>query len=161
MKMLFNYNWAVRDDWYKWCEGVSEGELLAARTGGMGGVLQTLFHIIDVEWSWIRLLQGKDDFQENFELYNTLDKVKKLDAKFKAEVKEFVLAWNGEMENRILQLRESDGSSVIFTWGEIMRHTLAHEIHHIGQISVWAREIGKQPVTANFIGRGLFQNEQG
>lgn len=160
MKMMFHYNWAVRDDWYKWCEGVNEEELLASRTGGVGGILQTLFHIIDVEWSWIRLLQGNDDFQENFELYNTLDKVKELDAKFKAEVEEFVLAWNDEMENRILQLPQSDGSSVIFTWGEIMRHALAHEIHHIGQISVWAREIGKQPVTANFIGRGLFQNEK-
>ncbi|MGA9225377.1 MAG: DinB family protein, partial [Mesobacillus sp.] len=92
--------------------------------------------------------------------YNSLDKVKELDAKFNAEVKVFVLAWNDEMENRILQLPQSDDSTVTFTWGEIMRHTLAHEIHHIGQISVWAREIGKQPVTANFIGRGLFQNEK-
>ncbi|WP_243840759.1 DinB family protein [Paenisporosarcina antarctica] len=24
-----------------------------------------------------------------------------------------------------------------------MRHVIAHEIHHVGQMSVWAREIGK------------------
>lgn len=36
-----------------------------------------------------------------------------------------------------------------------MRHVIAHEIHHVGQLSVWAREMGRQPVTANLIGRGL------
>ncbi|MCC3376331.1 hypothetical protein LKX83_24965 [Cohnella sp. REN36] len=43
-----------------------------------------------------------------------------------------------------------------FKYGEIMRHVIAHEIHHIGQLSVWAREMGKQPITANLIRRGLF-----
>lgn len=36
-----------------------------------------------------------------------------------------------------------------------MRHMIAHEIHHIGQLSVWAREIGKKPVSANLIGKEL------
>ena len=39
--------------------------------------------------------------------------------------------------------------------GEIIRHTIAHEIHHIGQLSIWAREMGKAPVSANLIRRGL------
>lgn len=156
MQKMFYYNWAVRNDWYKWCEDVKAEELLAARTGGVGGILKTLFHIIDVEWSWIRLLQGKDDFEENFEHYNTLEKIMELDAKFKVEVEAFVLAWNDGMENRMLKIPQSDGSVETFTWGEILRHMIAHEIHHIGQISVWAREIGERPVTANFIGRGLF-----
>ncbi|WP_276575678.1 DinB family protein, partial [Bacillus cereus group sp. BfR-BA-01524] len=32
------------------------------------------------------------------------------------------------------------------THGEIIRHVIVHEIHHIGQLSIWAREIGKEPV---------------
>lgn len=36
-----------------------------------------------------------------------------------------------------------------------MRHVIVHEIHHIGQISVWVRELGYEPVSANLIGRGL------
>lgn len=67
MQALFQYNWLIREDWYQWCEDVAEEELLLVRTGGVGGILHTLFHIIDVEWSWIRLLQGKPDFQESFE----------------------------------------------------------------------------------------------
>lgn len=153
--MMFRYNWKVREEWYRWCEEVSEEELLLVRTGGIGGILHTLFHIVDVEWSWIRILQGKPDFQEKFDDYNTLEKVKELDARFKSEVESFVLAWNENMENQLFYDTMPDGRVETDTWGEVMRHIIAHEIHHIGQISVWAREIGKKPISANLIGKGL------
>lgn len=145
----------VREDWYRWCEDVKEEDLLAERTGGVGGILHTLFHIIDVEWSWIRVLQGKPEFQENFGNYQSLEKVRELDAKFRIEVEQFVLEWDESMENRLFQDILPDGRVDTDTWGEVMRHIIAHEIHHIGQLSVWAREIGKKPVSANLIGRGL------
>lgn len=72
LQTFFKYNWLVREDWFRWCEELTEEELLQNRTGGMGSILHTLFHIIDVEWSWIRLLQGKTDFQESFDEYNSL-----------------------------------------------------------------------------------------
>lgn len=155
LQMMFRYNWMVREEWYRWCEEVSEEELLLVRTGGVGGILHTLFHIVDVEWSWIRILQGKPDFQERFDDYNTLEKVKELDARFKSEVEPFVLAWNENMENQLFYDTMPDGRVETDTWGEVMRHIIAHEIHHIGQLSVWAREIGKKPISANLIGKGL------
>jgi uncharacterized damage-inducible protein DinB len=155
MKTLFHYNWMVRDEWYKWCEELTEEELLQKRTGGVGGILHTLFHIIDVEWSWIRILQGKTDFQEKFEEYNTLAKVRELDAQFQQEVDEFIRNWDESMETKVLQETNADWTGETLTWGEVMRHTLVHEIHHIGQLSVWARELGKKPITANLIRRNL------
>ncbi|TQR21595.1 DinB family protein [Psychrobacillus vulpis] len=155
MQMLFRYNWMVREEWYRWCEEVEEKDLLVDRTGGVGGILHTLFHIIDVEWSWIRLLQGKSDFQENFQEYQSLQKVRELDAKFRKEVEQFVSAWEESMDNQLFQDTMPDGRIVTDTWGEVMRHAIAHEIHHIGQLSVWARELGKKPVSANLIGRNL------
>ena len=155
MQTLFQYNWMIREEWYKWCEEVPLEELLKVRTGGVGGILHTLFHIIDVEWSWIRLMQGKSDFQENFDEYQSLERVKELDVLFKKEVEEFVLSWNHQMENDEVRETSDDGMVEIFTCGEIMRHVIAHEIHHIGQLSVWSREIGKKPVSANLIGKGL------
>ncbi|MCR2822490.1 DinB family protein [Lederbergia panacisoli] len=155
MKTLFHYNWQVREDWYRWCENIAEEELLLNRTGGVGGILQTLFHIVDVEWSWIRVLQGKPDFQENFEEFYSLKRVRELDAKFKSEVEEFVLNWQEDMEDNLLHDTLPDGRIVTDTWGEVMRHVIAHEIHHIGQLSIWARELGVKPVSANLIGRGL------
>ena len=132
LQTMFHYNWLVR-----------------------GGILHTLFHIVDVEWSWVRILQRKDDFQESFEEYQSLEKVRQLDANFQLEVREFVKSWNAEKENNILYNPQPDGSIATDTWGEVMRHMIAHEIHHIGQLSLWAREIGKKPVSANLIGKEL------
>jgi uncharacterized damage-inducible protein DinB len=155
MQTMFQYNWTVRKEWFKWCEEIPLEELLKVRTGGVGGILHTLFHIIDVEWSWIRCMQGKPDFQESFTKYQSLDQVKQLEKEFKKDVEEFVLGWNSSMEHQLLHDIKPDGTPVTDKWGEIMRHMIAHEIHHIGQLSVWAREIGKQPVSANLIGKGL------
>jgi uncharacterized damage-inducible protein DinB len=145
----------VREEWYRWCEDVPLEELLRVRTGGVGGILHTLFHIVDVEWSWIRVMQGRPDFQENFDHYRSLEQVRKLDAEFRPEVEEFVHAWDVSMENRPFHDTRPDGSVTTDAWGEIVRHIIAHEIHHIGQLSVWAREVGKKPVSANVIGKGL------
>ncbi|MDQ0116622.1 putative damage-inducible protein DinB [Paenibacillus harenae] len=38
MLKLFEYNWQVRQDWFAWCQDVSEEELLKKRTGGIGGI---------------------------------------------------------------------------------------------------------------------------
>lgn len=160
MKMFFHYNWMVREEWYQWCEGISEEELLKKRTGGVGSILQTLFHIADVEWSWIRLLKGEDDFQESFDEYRSLSKVRELDAGFRTEVEEFVANWDESMEHKSLHFTEKDGTVVTDKWGEVMRHIIAHEIHHIGQLSVWARELGKEPVSANLVGRGLGDSQK-
>jgi uncharacterized damage-inducible protein DinB len=160
MKTLFQYNWQVRDDWFSWCEDVPEDELLKARIGGVGGILKTLFHIVDVEYSWICDLQGKvpnkPEFTEPFEAYASLERVKELSKQFHQEVEPLVSAWTTEMETRTLTDSSPDGEIETFRYGEIMRHVIAHEIHHIGQLSVWARELGRKPITANLIRRGLF-----
>ncbi|WP_042166583.1 DinB family protein [Paenibacillus gorillae] len=157
MEAWFRYNWMVRDQWYQWCEELPHEELIRERTGGTGSLLKTFFHIADVEWSWIQQLQGKPDELEDYETYKTLERVKELDRRFRTEVEPFVAAWEESVETRLHYSANAEGEAVIYTWGEVMRHVIAHEIHHIGQMSVWAREVGKQPVSANFIGKGLIK----
>lgn len=155
MQTLFQYNWQIRDEWFDWCKDVPLEDLLKVRTGGVGGILHTLFHIIDAEWSWIRIMKGFPGFQESFDDYQSLEKVMELNDLFKEEVKAFVLDWESEFEHNFLQETRADGTVIKLAWGEIMRHVIAHEIHHIGQISVWSRELGKPPVSANLIRKGL------
>ncbi|GGG60774.1 DinB family protein [Paenibacillus radicis (ex Gao et al. 2016)] len=157
MEAWFRYNWMVRDQWYQWCEELPHEELIRQRTGGTGSLLKTFFHIADVEWSWIQQLQGKPDELEDYEQYQTLERVKELDRRFRAEVEPFVKEWEESMETRPHYSGNAEGDADIYSWGEVMRHIIAHEIHHIGQLSVWAREIGKPPVSANFIGKGLIK----
>ncbi|MED2038287.1 DinB family protein [Bacillus wiedmannii] len=152
MYTLFQYNWQVRDDWFKWCEQLSEEGLLSKRVGGVGSVLETLFHIVDVEYSWISALQGKEDNEPQFKDYQSIQKVKGLSDLYKRELEDFLQLWSPSPECNTLKASWTDKT---YTYGEVLRHVIVHEIHHIGQLSIWARELNLQPVSANLIGRGL------
>lgn len=64
----------------------------------------------------------------------------------------FTQTWSSNLEDKILAASWTDET---FKYGEVLRHVVAHEIHHIGQLSIWARELNLQPVSANLIRRGL------
>ncbi|MBJ7898119.1 hypothetical protein JEM62_19970 [Bacillus atrophaeus] len=49
-----------------WCEQISEEELLKSRTGGMGSILKTRFHVIDGEISWIYEILGEKVFHSDY-----------------------------------------------------------------------------------------------
>lgn len=157
MQTFFRYNWIVREQWYRWCEEVPAEELLRQRTGGVGSILRTLFHVVDVEWSWIRVLQGQPDFEESFDGYASLEKVRELDRLFRPDVEDFVNRWEDSFETRTLYNDSPDGKIEKHAWGEVIRHVIAHEIHHMGQLSVWSRELGRAPVSANVIRKGLIE----
>jgi len=149
---LFHYNWIVRNEWFELCKRVPNEELLRNRIGGVGCILYTLFHISDVEYSWIRGIQSKPDVQVRYENYKTLEQVKELSASWMQETKSFLDTWSNDFENEIVSVPWAEGR---YTQGEILRHVIAHEIHHMGQLSIWMREIGIQPISANVIGREL------
>lgn len=155
MITFFRYNWQVRDEWFDWCETVAPEELTRQRTGGVGSILRTLFHVVDVEQAWIRGLKTEDDNRYDFESYQSLPRVRELSLLCHEEVEQFLLNWTPDMENLLLAGNRRDGRTYRHTYGEVLRHVIAHEIHHMGQLSVWAREIGKEPVSANLIGRHL------
>lgn len=88
MKLLFQYNWKVREEWFQLLKQVPEAELLRERVGGMGSILKTLFHIIDVEQAWILLaLQQLPGEHFRFEEYKGLESIKRLSNTCHTEVK--------------------------------------------------------------------------
>lgn len=147
MKTLFQYNWQVRGEWLDWCEQLPSEELLRNRIGGVGSILRTLLHVVDVEQAWIQGLQGKPEFHYRDEDYTSLDAIKGLSDACRPDIEKFIQDWSDDRETLKLDR---------FTYGEVLRHVVVHEIHHMGQLSVWAREIGREPITANLILRGLF-----
>ncbi|MGG4266413.1 DinB family protein [Peribacillus simplex] len=152
MLTLFTYNWQVRNDWFKWCRSVSNEELKRQRTGGMGNFLRTLAHIIDVECSWIRAIQGKPDIGIDLDAYDTIQKVEELSKHYHSEVMDFLHSdsFNGEIE--MIQPSWMEGT---YEKDRILHHLIAHEIHHIGQLSIWSREMEIEPVSASLIDRAL------
>ena len=152
MILFFEYNWQVRDEWFAWCSQLPEEELAKSRTGGVGSILKTLFHIIDVEHSWIRGIQGKEDIVFDFADCDTLVKVRSLSDRCRNEVVEF-LKVKGEGRNEdVVRVPWDDQEYML---DAVLHHLIAHEIHHIGQLSVWARELELEPVPAHYVGRSL------
>lgn len=149
---MFRYNWSVRDEWFALCKQIPKEELLRQRVGGVGSILYTFFHIIDVEYSWIRGIQGKPDIQVQFEDDQSIEQIKNLSDDWRNETQDFLNTWTSKLENEVVTVPWTDQ---YYTKGEILRHLIAHEIHHIGQLSIWIKELGLQPVSANVIGRNL------
>lgn len=149
---FFKYNWQVRDEWFDWCKQLPNEELLKIRTGGVGSILYTLFHIIDVEYSWVRGIQGKEDVVFEFTNYNTVEMVESLSEKFQNEVTEFLNGNLDELKAKVVSVPWNEDK---YTVEEILHHIIAHEIHHIGQLSIWAREMELNPVSTNYIGRNF------
>lgn len=159
MQKLFEYNWQVRKEWFDWCETVSMEELMKKRTGGIGYFLPTLYHIAAVEYGWIcGGIEQREIYIPDFGEVASVQLVREFSERCHAELAPFVHDWNDSLENRMMIDILDDGREVPHPYGEVMRHLISHEIHHTGQLSVWAREIGKEPVSANFVGRGLFNS---
>lgn len=158
MNMLFEYNWIIRDKWFEWCKQISKEELLKPRIGGYQGVLKTLFHIIDVEQRWVARLTNTEQIRYQFEDYMSLDTIKLFSDRERKQIVQFLQTYSycDEQKELIFQF-PNNKDSIKCKFGEVLRHMIVHEVHHIGQISVWAREIGKDPVSANFIGLNLME----
>lgn len=152
MKQLFVYNWEVRDEWFELCRQLPHRELTKERTGGVGSILKTFFHITDVEYSWIKALQEEPVPDPDYSDDLDLEFIRQLSDQYRGEIKDFLDHWTADLEERQIL---APWSKHTYTHGEILRHVIAHEIHHMGQLSVWSRELGLQPVSANFIGRGI------
>jgi uncharacterized damage-inducible protein DinB len=152
MKHLILYNWKVRDEWIDAFQPLSHEELIRERLGGVGSILKTIFHIVDVEYSWIQVLMGEKVADPRYEDYMSLDSVRDLSIHYREQIKEFISSLSSQREYEQVT---ASWSGEQYYLGEVLRHIIAHEIHHIGQLSVWAKEVGIKPVSTNFIGRGF------
>src|SRR5690606_4608942 len=75
MLALFQSNWKVRDEWFRWCMDIPQVELDALRTGGLRSIQRTLFHIVDMEQYWIRCLVYGTEHRFAYAEYAGLDEL--------------------------------------------------------------------------------------
>lgn len=150
---LFKYNWQVRDDWFTWCENIGYEELTKARIGGMGSILRTLFHVIDCERLWINQLLGNPESAMDIDSITELDVVKSYSKETSLLTDMFFRDWHNKHIKRTLEIRTKSGSNLSFSYEKVILHIITHEIHHIGQLSIWAREMDIKPVNTDLLTR--------
>ena len=153
---MIKFNWQIREEWFKWCESISNEELTKKRIGGMGSIIHNLFHVIDCEQIWVNKMQGKSVIIKEIEEVARLNDVKKFSTLIKPVTQDFLNSYISEAENKVLVVKRKNGSTNSISYEKIICHIISHEIHHIGQLSVWSREIGLKPVSSDLIFRDLF-----
>ncbi len=157
MTDLFRYNWDVREDWFTWCESLSGEEFHQERLGGMKSFRETLIHIVDCELLWLGTILGERLTYEKRETLYHLSEIKQYSAFVQTQTAAFLANIEPGDETRIIEVTRRDGSLLHFTQKKIVAHMITHEIHHIGQLSVWAREIGLKPVSSDLIIRNIYE----
>lgn len=152
---MFQYNWQIREDWFKWCETIPYEELTKKRMGGMQSIIHNLFHVIDCEQIWVNQMQGTSVIIKDINRISSLNDVKSFSNLTKPATESFIKSHTSESEDRTLVVKSRNGTTNSFTFDKIITHILSHEIHHIGQLSVWSREIGLKPVSSDLLFRDL------
>jgi len=151
----FRYNWQIREEWFEWCETISLEELKNKRIGGMQSILHNLFHVIDCEQIWINQMQGTPIIIKDINRISSLNDVRMFSDLTKSVTENFLKSLTPEGKDRILVIKNRNGTTKSFSYDKIITHIISHEIHHIGQLSVWSREIGLKPVSSDLLFRGL------
>jgi len=151
MLSLFHYNWQVRDDWFNWCQLIPEEEFHKERIGGMKSIRETLIHIVDCELLWLNSMVEKTIIFENRNIINKLSDIRAYSTFVKSHTEYFIEQLPSEYENRIIEVKRRNGDVIQFTQKKILAHMITHEIHHIGQLSVWARELQLKPISSDLI----------
>ena len=152
---MFMYNWQIREEWFEWCETLSTEELVKKRIGGMGSILHNLYHVIDCEQIWINQMQGTPVMESDIKNITTLNDVQTFSDLTKPVTLNFIKSYKREGNEKVLVLKRKDGSTKSLPYDKVLGHIFTHEIHHIGQISVWSRDIGIKPVSSDLIFRDL------
>ena len=152
---LFHYNWQVRDEWFVWCKEIEEAEWTKERIGGMKSFKETLLHIIDAELTWANYARDTKVIYNNRESLKMLEDIRGYSEFVKIHTKELLDQLPNDPAQHQVKITTRNGKVVSFSLTKILQHIVTHEIHHIGQLSVWARELGKQPVNCDLIIRTL------
>ena len=148
--MLFNYNWKVREEWFEWCEKIPPEELMKERIGGMKSFLHTLFHVIDCEQIWVHQMLKEPVIEKDIQTIQSLQ-----------EVKEYARTTRESTERLLSEIQYNLQKELVindqykFPYEKVLNHIVTHEVHHIGQLSIWAREIGIAPVNSDLLIKNL------
>ncbi|MDF2066445.1 DinB family protein [Bacillus sp. Cr_A10] len=150
---MFLYNWQIRNDWFEWCLDLSFEELTKKRIGGMGSILHNLYHVIDCEQLWINQMSGTPVIESNIDLITNLEEVINFSNETKQNTYNFIQKWISNQDNQVLKITSKKGITYSFSYDKILQHIISHETHHIGQLSIWSREIGIKPVSSDILFR--------
>lgn len=106
---------------------------------------------------WVNGIAFEEPNVFSFEEYKNLDSIIQFSSATKTKTLNYIENLNPSSYHNVLSTTNKKGDKVSHYYIEVLLHIAVHEVHHIGQLSVWARELEKEPITANLIGLDLFK----
>ena len=100
-------------------------------------------------------MQGTPVIIKDINRISSLNDVRMFSDLTKSVTENFLKSHTSKGEDRILVIKSRNGTTKSFSYDKIITHIISHEIHHIGQLSVWSREIGLKPVSSDLLFRDL------
>lgn len=155
MKDLFFYNWQIREEWFEWCEALPREEVFKKRIGGMGSIAHNLYHVMDCEQIWINQLQGTPVILQDMNELTSLHDIKAFSQLTQRTTRKFLETYGLAAGERVLSIKRKNSSVCDLSHDKVLKHIVSHEIHHIGQLSVWSREMELKPVSSDLLFRSL------
>ena len=137
---LFRYNWTMRARWFDWLQARPTELVTRQFAGGLHSFANNLTHIIGAETRWVERMRGQPATRDDFGPYQSLEAVRRLDAERRPAVRAFLAGLRPEDLPRRCEFH---GRTL--SWQTVLLHAATHEVHHIGQLYVWAREAGVEP----------------
>lgn len=152
---LFLYNWQVREEWFNLCKNISDEYLIKKRVGGLGSILHNLFHVIDCEQIWVNQMRGTPVIIKDINSISNLNEVIEFSNMTRTNTLSFLQSYSNETGKKTLEMNSKNGTAYSFSFDKIILHVITHEVHHIGQLSIWSREIGIKPISSDLLFKQL------
>lgn len=130
------------------CEKLSPAELTAPRTSFFPTILQTLNHILIVDWYYIDALnsggRGRACFA-NANPFSDIGKLARAQTDSDRELQDFCEKLTGEGAAQTVALDRGEGELVRETAGAVLSHLFVHQTHHRGQVHAMLSGTSQKP----------------
>jgi uncharacterized damage-inducible protein DinB len=152
LKSLLAYDeWANRQ-MLSDIEQLTEEQLTRDLSSSHRSILETLAHIVAVEWVWLERLKGNSpQAPPAWCSEPSVDLLKEQLGATEAERRDFVAALSDDSLSSVIDYKTLDGTAASSKLDDIFRHVVNHSTYHRGQVSTMMRQSGGKVTSTDLI----------
>jgi uncharacterized damage-inducible protein DinB len=152
LERLYDYNYWANRRLLAALAPLTPEQFVASVAGSYGSIRNTLVHTMSAEWGWLERCGGPERGERlKAEQYPTIESL----TKTWAQVERYMRGFLSELDDAALERRITfafgGGPSQEMALGDLLQHAALHAVHHRGQVSLLARELGFAPGDIDFL----------
>lgn len=151
-RRLFEYNRWANLRFLDAADALTAEELERYFASSFPSVLETLAHMLEAEWIWLRRWNGSPPAEapDDWDLSSVASLREIWDGQWE-EQKRFLDGLGPDGPEKRLEYRLLSGTSDAQPLGELMHHVVNHGTYHRGQLTTLLRQLGKTPPSTDYV----------